>query len=128
MTPDTGDQTTQQPSVPEVPEVTAGFDAGMANELVSLVNAEREARGIGTVSVKDSLVEKAKEKAQSGSASGSGVIMCRGTGATSASIVVDSWKNDWPDGTWMTTNWKYVGIACYVDGGTYTWVAVFGAY
>lgn len=120
-------QQPQEPSAPAVPEVTAGFNVDMANELVALVNAEREARGIGTVSVKDSLVAKAEEKALNGG-SGSGVISCRGTGATSASIVVENWKKDWPDGTWMTTNWKYVGIACYVDGGTYTWVAVFGAY
>lgn len=115
------------PSIPETPESISGFDTGMADELVALVNVEREARGIGTVSVKDSLVEKAKEKAQNGG-SGSGVISCSGTGATSASIVVENWKKDWPDGTWMTEAWKYVGIACYVDGGNYTWVAVFGAY
>lgn len=120
--------TPEPPTIPEVPVVTAEFDTGKADELLALVNAERQARGIGAVSIKDSLVEKAKEKAQSGSGSGSGVILCRGTGATSASIVVDSWNKDWPDGTWMTEAWKYAGAACYNDGGTYTWVVVFGAY
>lgn len=120
--------TPEPPVIPETPVVTAEFDTGKADELLALVNAERQARGIGAVSVKDSLVEKAKEKAQSGSGSGSGVILCRGTGATSASIVIDSWNKDWPDGTWMTEAWKYAGAACYNDGGTYTWVVVFGAY
>ena len=118
----------ETPSAPETPEAAAGFDIARADELLSLVNAEREARGIGTVATKDSLTEKAKERAQSGNYSGSGVISCYGTGATSTSVVIDNWKADWPDGTWMTAAWKYAGAACYVDGDTYSWVVVFGAY
>lgn len=127
-------QPPQQEEVPEISEPTAplvspsGFDSGKADELLSMVNAERQARGLGAVSVKDNLVERAKERAQSGDGNGSGVILCRGTGATSASIAIDTWKRDWPDGTWMTEAWKYAGAACYNDGGTYTWVVVFGAY
>ena len=117
----------QEPVTPEPVAPASGFDTAKADELAALINAEREARGVGSVTIKDSLVEKAKEKAQNGG-SGSGVMICRGTGATSASIVADSWRADWPDGTWMTTNWKYVGVACYANGGNYTWVAVFGAY
>ncbi len=118
----------QQPVIPETPVLTAEFDSGKADELLALVNAERQARGIGSVAAKESLTEKAKERAKAGNGGGSGVILCRGTGTTSASIVVDSWNRDWPDGTWMTEAWKYAGAACYNDGGTYTWVVVFGAY
>lgn len=118
----------EAPSVPETPEATAGFDTAKADELLSMVNAERQAQGLGAVSIKDSLTEKAKERAQSGNYNGSGVISCYGTGATSASVVIDNWKADWPDGTWMTAAWKYAGVACYIDDGTYTWVVVFGAY
>ena len=118
----------QQPVIPETPVLTAEFDSGKADELLALVNAERQARGIGSVAAKESLTEKAKERAKVGNGGGSGVILCRGTGTTSASIVVDSWNRDWPDGTWMTEAWKYAGAACYNDGGTYTWVVVFGAY
>lgn len=121
-------QPEQQPVIPETPVSTAEFDSGKADELLALVNAERQARGIGGVAAKESLTEKAKERAKAGNGGGSGVILCRGTGATSASIVVDSWNRDWPDGTWMTEAWKYAGAACYNDGGTYTWVVVFGAY
>lgn len=132
-TGNTGEAAEEQPQEPQIPETptpaapAAGFDSAKADELTALINAEREARGVQSVTVKDSLVEIAKEKAQNGG-SGSGVMICRGTGATSASIVADSWRADWPDGTWMTSNWKYVGVACYADGGSYTWVAVFGAY
>lgn len=121
-------QPEQQPVQPETPIAAAEFDSGKADELLALVNAERQARGIGAVSGKDSLMEKAKERAKSGNGNGSGVIFCRGTGAVSASVVVDSWNRDWPDGTWMTEAWKYAGVACYKDGETYTWVMVFGAY
>ena len=121
-------QPEQQPVIPETPVSTAEFDSGKADELLALVNVERQARGIGGVAAKESLTEKAKERAKAGNGGGSGVILCRGTGATSASIVVDSWNRDWPDGTWMTEAWKYAGAACYNDGGTYTWVVVFGAY
>lgn len=121
-------QPEQQPAIPEMPVSTAEFDNGKADELLALVNAERQARGIGSVVAKESLTEKAKERAKAGNGGGSGVILCRGTGATSASVVVDSWNRDWPDGTWMTEAWKYAGAACYNDGGTYTWVVVFGAY
>lgn len=121
-------QPEQQPVISETPILTAEFDSGKADELLALVNAERQARGIGSVAAKESLTEKAKERAKAGNGGGSGVILCRGTGATSASIVVDSWNRDWPDGTWMTEAWKYAGAACYNDGGTYTWVVVFGAY
>lgn len=109
-------------------EVSAGFDTGKASELLSLVNAEREARRLGTVTPKDSLTTKAKERAQSGNYSGSGVISCYGTGASSAAVVIENWKSDWPDGTWMTESWKYAGAACYTDGNSYTWIVVFGAY
>lgn len=121
-------QPEQQPVISETPASTAEFDSSKADELLALVNAERQARGIGGVAAKESLTEKAKERAKAGNGGGSGVILCRGTGATSASIVVDSWNRDWPDGTWMTEAWKYAGAACYNDSGTYTWVVVFGAY
>ena len=94
------------PQTPETPAAASGFDTGKADELLVLVNAERQARGLGAVTAKDSLTERAKERAQSGNGSGSGVILCRGTGATSASIVVDTWNRDWPEGTWMTEAWK----------------------
>lgn len=110
------------------PAVTAGFDSAKADELLALVNAERQALGVGTVAVKESLVGHATEMAQSGDIDGSGVIGCRGTGATSASIVMAHWKENWPEGTWTTAAWKYAGVACYHSGGNYTWVMVFGAY
>jgi len=110
------------------PAVTAGFDSAKADELLALVNAERQALGGGTVSRKESLVGHATEMAQSGDIDGSGVIGCKGTGATSASIVMAHWKENWPEGTWTTAAWKYVGAACYHNGGNYTWVMVFGAY
>lgn len=113
---------------PPATTVEAVFEDTMAAELLTLINNERAANGKGSVSVKDDLTSIAREKAQNGNSDGSGVITCRGSGATSASIVVSEWKKNWPEGTWMTDAWKYVGVACYNDGGTYTWVAVFGAY
>ena len=120
----------EEPVIPETPPatITAEFDDGKAAELLSLVNEQRQSRGLGTVTEKDSLREKARERAKAGNGNGSGVIMCRGTGASSASSVIDAWNADWPEGTWMTEAWKYAGAACYNDSGTYTWVVVFGAY
>lgn len=121
-------QQTDAPPAPEPQEAAAGFDTAKAEELLSLINAEREVKGIGRVTAKDSLTGKAMERIQNGNYNGSGVISCYGTGADSASAVIDSWKKDWPDGTWMTSAWQYAGVACYVDGSNYVWVAVFGAY
>ena len=121
-------QQAEAPPAPEPQEAAAGFDTAKAGELLSLINAEREAKGIGRVTAKDSLTGRAMERIQNGDYNGSGVISCYGTGAASASAVIDSWKKDWPDGTWMTSAWQYAGVACYVDGSNYVWVAVFGAY
>lgn len=120
--------TPEPPAAPKEPAATAGFDTAKADELLALVNAERQALGVGTVSVKDSLTGHATEMAQSGDIDGSGVIGCRGTGATSASVVMAHWKENWPEGTWTTAAWKYAGAACYNNNGDYTWVMVFGAY